>query len=159
MSSNVVNQVSYLKTSRNFPQEPRQLTVEMNKSYVDIANAVNSRVIGIFPTTRPAITGEEWFIIANRKQQGLRRVYTFSTIPATIPHGLIFADIERFVRIYGVFTDGTFWYTLPWVSVVGATNQVQIYLDLVNINIIGGGGGTQPTATKGTVVLEWLSQP
>ena len=54
MSSNLINQVAYLRTSREFPEELHQLTVEINKTYVDIANAVNARVIGLFPTNRPA---------------------------------------------------------------------------------------------------------
>lgn len=154
----VINQ-PYLQTARAFPEERQQFYQQINKAYVDIANCVNNRVVSTFPATVTAITGEEWFITGNRKQQGLRQVYTFTSIPATIPHGIVFADIERFVRIYGVFTDGTIWYPLPWVDVVAVNNQVKVNVDSININITGGGGAQQPVATKGTVVLEWLSQP
>lgn len=157
MSSNVVNQVAYLRTSRNFPEDLRQLTVEVNKVYIDIANAVNERTIGIFSTNRPAINGESWFISKNLKQQGLRQIYPFTTIPATIEHGLDFDEIERFVRIWGVFTDGTFWYTLPWVSVVDVTAQINVFVGPTTIQITGGGGPGQPVSTKGTVILEWIS--
>ena len=50
MTTNVVNQMPYLQTSRNFPLEAQPLAVEVNKSYVDIANSVNNRMIGLYPT-------------------------------------------------------------------------------------------------------------
>lgn len=159
MSANVVNQMAYLRTSRNFPEDLHQLSVEVNKTYVDIANTVNNRTISMFPTDRPAINGESWFLFKNQRQQGFRQAYPFTTIPATIPHGLDIDDIERFVRIWGVFTDGAFWYTLPWVSVVDVTAQINVFLSATNIQITGGGGPGQPVSTKGTVILEWISEP
>ena len=63
MSQNVSNQVAFLRTTRNFPlDDPQQLSVEINRSYVDIANAVNTRTIGIFPTNMAAQGGESWFL-------------------------------------------------------------------------------------------------
>ena len=45
-SPNVVNAVPYLRTTREYPQDDAHLlSVEMNKSYVDIDNALNSRTI------------------------------------------------------------------------------------------------------------------
>lgn len=159
MSSNVVNQVSYLRTSREFPEnDAEELSVEINKTYIDIANSVNARTIGLFPTTRPAVTGESWYLTKNQRQQGLRQVYTFETLPVDMEHGIDFAKIYGFVRIFGAMTDGTYWYTLPWVSVVDATNQINIYISDTKIKITGGGGAAQPVITSGTVVLEWLSQ-
>ncbi|MGB8840820.1 MAG: hypothetical protein WCC64_07090, partial [Aliidongia sp.] len=79
MSANIVNQVAFLPLARNFPAEIKQFTVEVNKSYVEIAGAVNSKTIGVFSTVSPAIDGEEWFISGNSRQQGLRQVYTFTT--------------------------------------------------------------------------------
>ena len=158
MSANVVNQVSFLRTSRNFPEDLRQLTVEINKVYIDIANAVNERTISIFPTNRPAVNGESWFLSKNLRQQGLRQAYPFTTLPAVIHHGLNFDEIERFVRIFGAFTDGTFWYPLPYVAIVGGVaSQVEVFLDDTNIFVTSGAGG--PTSTKGTVILEWISDP
>lgn len=157
MSANVVNQVAFLRTSREFPEELDQLCVEVNKSYIDTANAVNNRTISIFPTNRPAINGESWFL-TSRKQQGVRQVYSI-TGTGTYPHGITDFSVVQFVRIFGTFTDGTFWYPLPWVSVLSSTNNINIYLDSTNIVITGGGGGAQPTITSGTVVLEWINPP
>src|SRR5580692_4887231 len=125
MSINVVNQAPYLRTSRNFPEEAQPLSVELNRSYVDIASKVNDRVIGIFPTTRPAVTGESWFYNANERQQTIRQIYTF-TAAGNIAHGINTATIAGFTRIFGTFTDGTNFYPLPYVDVVAANNQVNV---------------------------------
>ena len=155
MSSNVVNSVPYLRTSRTFPQEIQALTVEIDKSYVDIANAVNSRIIGIYPTNRPALTGSSWYISRNQRQQTLRQVYTFTSSGA-IPHGIDIAQIGGFTAIYGTFTDGTNWYPLPYVDATAANNQVQLIVTATSI-IITLGVGAPPAISRGTIVLEWLS--
>lgn len=155
MSSNVVNQLPFLRTSRNFPEEIQPLTVEINRSYVDIANKVNERVIGVFPTNRPAITGESWFFNKNERQQTLRQIYTF-TAAGSIPHGIDLTRIYGFTRSYGEFTDGTNWYPLPYVDVVSATNQINLVISPTDI-VITAGAGSPPTVSSGFVVLEWLS--
>lgn len=153
MATNVVNQVAYLRTSRSFPTDAQALSVEIDKTYVDVANAVNSRTIGLFPTNRPAITGESWFYNRNQRQQTLRQLYTFTTF-ADIPHGINTTQIAGFTRIYGTFTDGTNWYPLPYVNIV-AVNQVQI--DITPTNIAFNEGAGAPSVTNGFMVLEWLA--
>lgn len=153
MSSNVANSVSFLRSSREFPEDPRNLVIEISKTYQEIATSVNSRVIGLFPTNRPAITGEEWFI-TSQKQQTLRQIYTF-TSTAAIPHGINFTNIDRFTSCYGEFTDGTNWYGLISGSNVAIAGQISFYLDPTNINFLTGAGA--PAITKGNIVLSWLS--
>ena len=155
MSSNVTNQVPFLRTSRNFPEDSQPLSVELSKTYVDLANFVNARVIGIFPINRPAITGEQWFYNENRKQQTLRQLYTF-TSAGNIAHGINTANIAGFTRIYGTFTNGTNFYPLPYVDVTAANNQINVIVTPTNI-VITAGGGAPPAITSGFVVLEWLS--
>lgn len=155
MSTNIVSQVPFIKTTRVFPQESQALSLELSRSYVDIASSLNARTIGIFPTTKPAVTGESWYINDNQKQQTLRQVYTF-TAAGAIAHGLNLNQISGFARIFGSFTDGTNWYPLPYVDVVNANNQVNVFVSPANI-IITAGAGAPPTITQGTVVLEWLS--
>jgi len=157
-STRVVNSVPYLRTTRDFPEDGQAMRMELNKSYVDTANAINSRVIGIFPTNLPAITGEEWFI-SGAKQQSLRRVYTFSAFssPLSIPHGLNLNQVSLITKIYGTATDATNWYPLPYVDVVSATNQISVYVSPTNI-VITAGGGSPPSIASGIIILEWLSQ-
>ena len=153
MSANVINQVAYLRTSRSFPEDLHQIAVECNKCYVDVANAVNARTIGLYPATRPAITGNSYFI-DNQRQQSIRQIYTF-TNAGSIPHGINTTSIWGFTAIYGTFTNGTNFYPLPYVDVVLATNQINVIVDPTNIVITAGAGA--PVITKGIVILEWLS--
>lgn len=165
---NVVNRTPFLRTSREFPEELHQLTVEVNKTYVDIANAVNNRTISLFPTNIPAVTGESWFLSGIRRQYTFRRVYTFvapNPYPPVggvlrIPHDINVADIQNFTRIYGTFVDTTgvspIYYSLPYVDVISATNQITLTVDNTNINIYFGAGAI-PTTSQGIIVLEWLS--
>lgn len=67
------------------------------------------------------------------------------------------AAITTFTRIYGVFTDGTVYYPLPYVDVVAVNNQVNVVVNATNI-VITAGGGAPPSITSGYVILEWLSQ-
>lgn len=156
MSTNVVNQMPYLRTSREYPPDLDKLIIEIDKTNVDTANAVNNRTISIFPTVRPAINGESWFLIGNQKQQGFRQVYPFTTT-GNIPHGIQFNKISRFVRTFGEYTDGTNWYGLIAGSNVAIVGQVSFYVTPTNIVFVVGGGA--PAVTNGAVVLEWLSQP
>lgn len=155
--SSILNQSPYLRTTRNFPEDdPQQLSVEINRSYVDIASKVNERTIGVFPTSRPVINGEAWFLTKNQKQQGLRQAYPITSTTA-IPHGINISNIERFVRCWGEFTDGTNWYGLLNASNVAIPGQISFYLTPTNITFVIGAGA--PALTKGTVILEWISEP
>lgn len=154
MSSNISNQVAYLRTTREFPEDPKQLSVELNRSYVDIAQNVNSRTIGLFSVNKSSVNGENWFLSGNKKREGQRQVYQF-TAAGNIAHGLNLSTIT-IVRIYGTFTDGSAFYPLPLVNVVSATNQVSVTVDGTNI-VITAGAGSPPSISSGIVVLEWVT--
>jgi len=150
-----INQSSYLRLQRTFPQDPQALSVELSKAYIDIANVVNKRIIGIFSNSE-TITGENWVLDgASTKQQTLREVFQFSQ-SGSIAHGINLSQISGFTRIYGTFTDGINWYPLPYVDVVDATNQVNIYVSGTDI-VITSGAGSPPSIVSGYCVLEWLS--
>ena len=152
--TNVINQVPYLRTTREFPENIQELTVQVNKSYVDIANAVNNRTISLFPTNRPAITGESWFLTKNQRQQTLRQVYTFSTTTA-INHGIQVVDPDQFTRCFGSFTNGSRSYGLIWASDVSIAGQITFYLTSTQIVFLTGAGA--PSISSGKITLEWLS--
>ena len=155
--NSIINKVPYLRTSREFPEGAKELTQEVSKSYIDIAGAVNSRVIGLFPSNRPAITGKIYYLTPGRTNQSLRQVYLFTSVttnPITIPHGINFIDVAQFSEIYGTAFDGTLYYPLPFVDETLATNQISVKIDLNNIIITL--GATAPTITSGLITLEWL---
>lgn len=155
MSSNVPNNVPFLRTSRNFPVEIQELTVEIDRAYLDIANAVNARTIGIYSTNASVTTGNSWFINSNQRNQTIRKIYTFSAA-GNIAHGINLSQIAGIVKIEGTFTDGTNWYPLPYVDVTAANNQVNVIVNPTNI-VITAGGGSPPTITSGFVIVEWLA--
>ena len=155
MSANVFSQSPFLRTSRAFPLQAETLSVELDKSYVDIANAVNSRVIGIFPINHPIVTGEAWFITSGQKQQSLRQVYTF-TAAGNIPHGLNWSSVAQISpKSYGSVTDGTNWYGVIFGSNVAIAGEISFYVTSTNIVVLSGAGA--PAITSGIIDLEWLT--
>lgn len=147
------NQAPYLRTSREFPNDIEALTVEINKTYIDIATAVNLRTIGIFSSTKAAITGETWVIFQNRRQQTLRQVYTF-TSTASINHNIPAINLDQYAKMYGQFTDGKNWYGIVSGSNVAIVGQISFYVTSTQIVFLVGAGA--PALTKGNIVLEWL---
>jgi len=156
MSSNVTNQVAYLRTSRNFNEDLNQLTVEINKTYLDIAAAVNERIIGLYPVNKPAITGETFFNGANQKQQTLRQIYLF-TSTSSIVHGINVTNTNQFTECYGSYTNGTNSYGLLWATNQNVTGQISFYITSTEIVFVV--DSEAPSLTSGRIVLTWLSQP
>jgi hypothetical protein len=161
--NDVISQASFLRTSRNFPEEPRQLSIEVDRSYIDIARNVNNRTIGFFTLNKSTVNGENWFITQAKRQQGLRQVYRFDDTMLvgaviTIAHEMNFLSLTNIVRIWGTFFDGTFWQTLPYVDVINVTNQINVKVDSTNI-IITKGAGAPPAMNNGLVIVEFIAQP
>jgi hypothetical protein len=156
MSSNVVNNAPYLRTTREFPPEVETLARQVNKSYLDIAEAVNFRTIGLYPTNRPAITGERYYITANKPQQTLRQIYRFTATTA-INHGIQVIDPSQFTSCFGSYTDGTNSYGLIFGTTVAVAGLITFYITSTQIVFVLGAGA--PALTTGTIVLHWLSQP
>jgi len=152
--SSPFNVYPYLISSRQFPKEIEGLSNEVTRSYIDIANMVNNRTIGIFPTARQAVTGDSWYLNSIKRNQTLRQVYTF-TSTASIAHGVTTGAIVSFSRCYGTFTDGTNWYGLVFSGSTAVAGQILFYLTPTNIVFSVGAGA--PTLTSGIIVLEWIS--
>jgi hypothetical protein len=163
MSSNNSITAPYLRTTRNFPADLEKLSDEIDKAYLDTATAVNNRTIGIFPTRRPIVTGESWFIDNNNKQQTIRQIYRFGAIvPGTeldIPHGI--KNFTEFTKIYGtVVTSAIDYRPLPYVDPITLSTGMAILIGTIGgvgvIRIVL--GGTAVPVTRGLAVLEWLSE-
>lgn len=150
------NQSPFLRVQRSFPEDSQALSVELSKAYVDIAQNVNRRTIGIFANT-VTITGNSWFLTGpTNRQQTLRQVYPFSAA-GNIAHGINVADITGFLpTCYGAFTDGTNWYGFIFASNVAIAGQRSFYISPTNIVMLAGAGA--PAIVSGWIVLEWLSQ-
>lgn len=162
MTSNVTNSVPYVRSSRQFPSDLKQLSIEVNRSYIDLAYAINNRTIGIFPSNESGATGESWYLSNNQRQQTLRRAYPFGAIAAgaelDIPTGI--TSFVTFTRIYGtVITNVVDYRPLPYIDPVTLTTGMAILVGTVGgiqqIRIIL--GATAPDVTSGIAVLEYLS--
>jgi hypothetical protein len=156
MSNITFNPGSFLRNQRNFPSDIQALTVELDKSYVDIALKVNARIIGLFATSMTN-TGETWYLAGgNTGQQSLRQVYPISDPNLIVAHGINFGSVSTFTRIWGVIFDGTNYYPLPYVDVVAANNQIGLEVTPTNLVVVKG-AGSPPAIVSGIVILEWLS--
>ena len=155
MSTNFKNTAPFLRTSRLFPQDdPEGLLVEIDKSYVDTASAVNARTIGVFSVNTPGVNGEAWFLAGgNKKLQGLRQVYQF-TAAGNIPHGINLTSVNQFTKCTGAYTDGTNWYGVLFGSTI--VGNITFYVTPTNIVVQAGAGA--PAIVSGTIVLEWISR-
>lgn len=156
-----IQQSPYLPRQRNFPIDNTQaLGIELDKTYIEIAQRVNERTIGLFSANLPSITGESWYLIGQpRKQQTLRQVYSFGSISPgsslTIPIGNI--SVTNFTRIYGTaLTNAPDYRPIPFSAQV-VTNNITVSVSLVTGLITIQNGSTAPTINSGLIILEWLS--
>lgn len=149
-----MNIVPFLITSRQFPQDVKLLSIESDRAYVDVANAVNRRTLGMFTSNRMVQTGETWFITNNQQQQGFRQIYTF-TAAGNITHGLNFTNISQFTKCQGSFTDGTNYYGVIYGSSTSIAGQISFYITSTDIVVLSGAGA--PTISSGIIVLEWIA--
>ena len=156
----------YLPRQRNFPIDSAQvLGVELDKTYIEIAQRVNERTIGLFSVNLPSITGENWYLQGQpRINQTLREVYQFGPIaPGTeldIPHGIL--NFTQFTRIYGtVITNAPDFRPLPYIDpVTNTTGMALLVGTIANVGVIRIvlGASAQPVVS-GIVILEWLIIP
>lgn len=160
MNFSVINQSPYVKTTRLFPEDIPSLIQEINVSYVETANALNDRTIGLYPTVRPAITGNNYFF-SGKKQQSLRQVYTF-TNTSNIPLGFKLDKIFRIAQGYGTYNSGNFVFGLIYGTNVAIAGQISFYLevdatsttsDLIKFVV----DAAAPALTSGEIIIEWIS--
>jgi hypothetical protein len=146
----------FLQAQRQFPDDTlNNLVNQVEQAYVDIAQKVNSRTLGIYGVNFQLLTGDTWYLSgSNTRQQSLRQIYQFAAA-GNISHGINFVTVNAFTAIYGTLFDGTNYYPLPYVDVVAATNQINIQVTPTNIVIAAGAGA--PPIVSGIVVLEWIS--
>lgn len=146
----------FLRVQRLFPTDIKNLALEVDRTYTDIASAVNNRTIGIYPLNGNIITGNNFFFTSQR-QESLRQVFTFTTT-APIAHNITNIIPGQFAQCWGQWTDGTNSYGLIFGSSVAIPGQLSFYCTATQIVFISGAGAPiiSPTVPS-YVVLEWLS--
>ncbi len=154
--TNNFQQSPFLRIQRQFPIDNMpQLASQCDQAYIDVANKVNLRVIGIFALNFSVLCGESWYFSgSSTAQQSLRRVFTFNST-APIPHRITPAELSKISpRSYGSYTDGTNWYGVVYSTSNPIAGQLSFYIDPTNIVILDGGA---PAITSGFIVLEYIS--
>lgn len=156
MTTNNFQISPFLTSQRKFPHSNlSDLALQSDLAYIDVAQKMNLRVIGVFPVNFPVLTGETWFLTGqNLRQQTLRQVYTF-TAAGNIAHGINFTSVSTFTNCFGSFTDGTNYYGAIYASNVAIAGQVSFYITPTNIVVLAGAGA--PAIVTGVIVLTWLS--
>lgn len=154
MTINSFNTTPFLRQTRQFPADLPQLIVEINRAYIDIAEAVNNRTISTFSLNKSAVTGNSYFFKTN-KQQSQRQMYTF-TAAGNIAHGLDFNRIDRFIDGYGTYTNGTNYFGVTFGTSVAVAGIVTFYVTSTNIVVLSGAGA--PAITSGTIIIEWIAK-
>ena len=164
MSSRIGNRSPYLRASREYPLEVEQLVPEITKAYVDVANAVNERVIGTYPVNLPAITGNSYFFKGKTRQQSLRQIYPF-TVAGNIPHGINILSIFGISpNTYGSYKDAANnWYGAIYAGSTPIPDQVSFYItpntstSVLDGNIVVSINGAAPAISSGFIVVEWVA--
>lgn len=156
-STRIINKSPYLRNQRRFPEEMKELLIELDRSYIEIANTVNVRAIALFTMNRPSNTGQSWWFQGeNTRKQSFRQIYPFNSAPATIPHSIPTTEFLYFSHCFGFYTDGTNYYGALFASNMGINNQITFYVNQSDIKILS--TGTPPTIAQGYIVLEWITK-
>ncbi len=154
-NAQITNQVFYLRTTRDFSKvSVEELCIDVSKAYLDTANAVNLRTLGIYPTNKSVVSGNSFYLNGNKRQQSLRQVFTFSST-AAITHGITVTDPSFFINCYGSYTNGVNSFGLFFGSSVAIAGQITFYVTPTQIIFLTGAGA--PSLTQGIVVIEYMS--
>jgi hypothetical protein len=159
--TNIVNGTPFLREARAFPEEVVSLAFQSSKAYLEVANAINQRTIGIYPVGKSAITGNGYYF-SSQKQTGLRQMYAFTTT-ANIDLGFKLTSLSRIIQMYGTYTDGISTFGLIAGTSVAIAGQISFFVtvnlasttsDIIQF-VVGAGA---PALVSGTIVLEWASK-
>jgi len=160
-------QVPYLPTSRKFPRDPGELETTLSKTYIEIAQAVNRRTIGVYNKIQ-VVTGNQYFSDVNNNvqnpiqfRQSYRQTYEIATLPGpatnSIPGNIQNLNQVTFVNIYGVAQDrANFAVALtPW-NMTRTDDALYLRFNFTNGNIEIITNTNNWAAYSAIVVLEYL---
>jgi hypothetical protein len=148
----------FVPVNTTYSEDQEQYLIQITNQNALLGNTLNIREVAVYDLLE-ILNGQLWYAtdatdptFPANKRADFRQVYTFSDASLTFAHNI--ANLIQATRIYGTFTDGTFFYPLPYVDAAAATNQVAIKLSATQVIITKGGGA--PAITSGVVVLEYL---
>ncbi len=144
----------YLQQNTTYSEKEDQRLLQHTKFAADSARYTNTREIALYDLVELQ-TGQQWFTPGNaqKKRYGFRKTFSFNDTSLTFNHGI--TGITFVTYIGGGFTEGTFFYPLPFVSTV-ITDQIKLAATATQIIVTK--GATAPPITIGVIVLEYLKQ-
>jgi len=158
---------SYLPVFDAIPDDWEDAKVFLTERLKEISNAVNAREIGFF-LDEELLSGKAFFPsgvgASNSSPQQFRQIFRkvvdMGGMPAvnkSVPHGIVFDSNFTLIALWGACTDPVnllaFQFTLGGVP---TGNNVQLYMDAVNINI---NCQTDRSAyTRAFVVCEYMQE-
>lgn len=151
-------QSPYLRVQRDFPgNDIKMLAVQSDKAYIDVAQAVNSRIIGTHAIGQLIVIGEKWYFTgSNTGQQALRKIFNFSST-GSFSHGINFSSVFMVSpKSCGTFTDGSGnFYGVVYGSNVAIAGNLSFYVTMTDIVILAGAGA--PSISSGIIDIEVIS--
>jgi len=153
-------QTNQLPISIEYPQNSSLLQVINTETYKRTANAVNTKVSGLYLPQEIA-SFKQYFTPSDPMQNRAvyRKVIDFGTLPnagtKSVAHGIAFDANSSLTHLYAAATDpvALIYIPIPYASPTLA-NNIEIYLDAANVNIVTGSNRTAFTICY--VVIEWL---
>jgi hypothetical protein len=149
----------YLRKQRQFPNDDlKELANQTDLAYIDIANKVNSRTVGIYALNNSTITGDRWYFEGTAsRQQSIRKTFRFSAAGA-FNHGIPNSEITSYPKAFGTYSDGTNYYGAIYASNTPILGQVTFYITPTQIVVLSGAGAPTIATNSGIIVVEWLSR-
>ncbi len=143
-------------------EDARQFLVEHLKK---ISNGVNAREVGFF-LDEELLSGKSFIpgVTASGNPQVfrsvLRKVIDFGQLPnagtKAVPHGIIFDSNFTLVQLYGATTDPVNLQGFGLGHAAQAPNQIELYIDAVNVVVIT--GTNRSSFTRTFIVIEYLQE-
>lgn len=159
--TSIINATPFLREARSFPEDIKDLSFQSSKAYLETANGINQRTIGIYPVNKSAITGNGYYF-SSQKQMGLRQMYAF-TSTSNINLGFKLNTLSNIIQMYGTYTDSTSYFGLIAGTSVAIAGQISFFVtvdgasttsDIIQF-VLGAGA---PALTSGVIVIEWASK-
>lgn len=148
---------SFIPTSEVFPADNQQFLGKLDYVYTNISKNLNSKDIGRYELTE-FINGQQFFDLNDFQNRRLvfRKCFTFAAIAiggsVSFAHGI--TGITMLTRMYGTFISGTTFRPLPYMSISGSNQGVELLINGTDIQVINGAAG--PNISSGIVVIEYV---
>ena len=162
--------VSQVYAVENIDEGLRELLVRMYQNLSNMANLLNIKDSGYY-VINEFLNSQGFFQnpatvnntdIQPELRNVFRTVVNFGALPNTgtksVAHNIMITNTFSFTRIYAAASDqtGLTYIPIPYASVTAIADNIELYVDSTNVNIITGSNRSNYTLCY--VVLEYIKQ-